>query len=796
MKKKTMLILGIIVFVLLAAAVFAPEGEQGSVQTVDAGEKIIYSDLTIYPENITSFTDLATVVYNQDGQGKLKIKWNGTETLDNEIDLETAIFFGGEQFEPKDFPEMNYIINIEEADDFYKFNLSFNLPANDTVISLDINTDFVYSLHDDYVNVDVHKIGFQDAIFEGYNVSIGIDINPALKEVIRINITRDWVADGFSVGDAIVIDPTIETVDSTDDVGEDCSIAIDSQNVTHISYYADSGDDLKYCNNTGGSWSCAIILNGGIYPRGEYTSLAVDSTDTIHISSHDAFDDRLYYCNNTGGSWNCGIIDAVNANGQYSSIAIDSNDVVHISHYSATTDQLRYCNVTGGVAACSVADTTVNSGLYSSIAIDSNDVVHISHYDLTADDLRYCNNTGGSWSCVAVETAGNTGQYSSIAIDSNDVVHISHYDGDLRYCNNTGGSWSCVAVESTNYPGQWSSIAVDENDFVHITHFDSIADDLRYCNTSDFSTWNCEIIADFTSSAGTYTYGRSLAIQTGRLSTSTTFSNETHMCYFDDDTDDLMYATTTQDPNVAPTLGLEVEPTDPSTYSNGATYQFNITACDDVAYSNISEIIFEWNGANTTITTNVTVNASCNEYHTTKSGLDAGTYDWKWYANDSKGEWTNVVSDTWTLNKANPSFSSSVTASITYGAASDYSASESNAGDTGCTYALYRNGSSIDTGSSVSDTTTLAASSYNYTYSTAGCTNYNADSDYKALVVNKATPALSTSVTSSINYGTASDYSGSESNTGDNDCTYTLYRNGSSIDTGSSVSDTSVLSGR
>ena len=156
------------------------------------------------------YPDVTKVVYDN---GKLKIKWNDSESLDNEIDLETAIFSVGEQYEPQDFADMNYSINVTEKDFNYKFDLLFNLPSNDTIIALDINTDFNYSLFDDYVVIGDHKIGFSDAIAENYTVDIGTYFK-GTKDIIRINLTKDWILYNISVNDSVVIDPTIQLQDN------------------------------------------------------------------------------------------------------------------------------------------------------------------------------------------------------------------------------------------------------------------------------------------------------------------------------------------------------------------------------------------------------------------------------------------------------------------------------------------------------------------------------------------------------------------------------------------------------
>jgi len=132
--------------------------------------------------------------------------------------------------------------------------------------------------------------------------------------------------------------------------------------------------------------------------------------------------------------------------------------------------------------------------------------------------------------------------------------------------------------------------------------------------------------------------------------------------------------------------------------------------------------------------------------------LGNGTYEFAY--NTSGGEnWSSATSATRKLgvSKGTPIFSTSVTPSIEYEAASDYTGSESNSGDSGCTYSLERNTTPIGSGSSVSDTTVLGVGAYNYTYYTAGCTNYTAASDEQTLTITQA----QTSVTLYLNGSTS-----------------------------------------
>ena len=120
------------------------------------------------------------------------------------------------------------------------------------------------------------------------------------------------------------------TIDSSADVGQYSSVAVDSNNELHISYYDVSSGNLKYASNSGGSWSnYPIDTTAAIV--GKYTSLDIDSNDNVHISYGDLNAWNLKYATNVAGSWSRSIIDNGGSNGQagmYSSLEIDSNDLI------------------------------------------------------------------------------------------------------------------------------------------------------------------------------------------------------------------------------------------------------------------------------------------------------------------------------------------------------------------------------------------------------------------------------------------------------------------------------------
>jgi len=79
-------------------------------------------------------------------------------------------------------------------------------------------------------------------------------------------------------------------VDSAGDVGKFDSIALDSSDRPHISYYAEG--DLKYAYFDGVTWHISMIDTGGV---GRYSSIALDSHDYPHISYRDDTNNALKY---------------------------------------------------------------------------------------------------------------------------------------------------------------------------------------------------------------------------------------------------------------------------------------------------------------------------------------------------------------------------------------------------------------------------------------------------------------------------------------------------------------------
>jgi hypothetical protein len=114
------------------------------------------------------------------------------------------------------------------------------------------------------------------------------------------------------------------------------------------------------------------------------------------------------------------------------------------------------------------------------------------------------------------------------------------------------------------------------------------------------------------------------------------------------------------------------------------------------------------------------------------------------------------------------------TTPITYGTTTDFAG-------TGCPSEI---SCTFNISNAVYDVGTVYAN-----YSTAGNVNYSANSIVDSIVINQAIPQGSISGTSPINFGTAGDVTGTETNTGDGDVGYGLFRDNVSV----TNPDTTVL---
>jgi hypothetical protein len=251
------------------------------------------------------------------------------------------------------------------------------------------------------------------------------------------------------------------------------SLALDSDNYPHISYYDNSNGDLKYAEWTGTIWSKEIVDPFG--DVGMYSSLALDSDSHPHISYYDNSNGDLKYAEWTDSAWSREIVDFIGHvdPGQYvtllDSLVLDSNNQPRIAYHDWVNRDLKYAKLIETSWSIETVDSTGLAGMYPSIALDSNNQPHISYYEGNNDDLRYARWTGYKWENEIVDSTGSVGHFTSIKLDSNNQPHISYEDMTnhvLKYArsfNSVNQSKGNILVYVTSLTGRYDQTYFDED---------------------------------------------------------------------------------------------------------------------------------------------------------------------------------------------------------------------------------------------------------------------------------------------------------------------------------------------
>ena len=301
--------------------------------------------------------------------------------------------------------------------------------------------------------------------------------------------------------------------------GSHCSIAIDSEGFSHISYIFGTYDELYYATNERGFWEIAAVDTTIDKPYG-FTSIAIDSDDNIHIS-YTTRNAGLKYAHKNPTGWSRYAVDSVHTS--WTSIAVDAANNVHISYchdpigVDGPDSHLKYAerNNHTGEWTIQTIDSTGDVGYYNDIAVDSDNNIHVCYYDKSNTALKYAYKSvddpekgvrigvvetpaasifkepmthvgffdllNRRWKKSTIDKSGDVGRGCSLAIDRHDDVHISYYEKfadseSLKYITNKSGDWESEYLDVMD-TGATTSIAVDSWSNVHISYWSKSLDE-------------------------------------------------------------------------------------------------------------------------------------------------------------------------------------------------------------------------------------------------------------------------------------------------------------------------------
>ncbi|MDH3610833.1 MAG: hypothetical protein OEM79_03625 [Nitrosopumilus sp.] len=319
---------------------------------------------------------------------------------------------------------------------------------------------------------------------------------------------------------------TIETVDTTTDFNLYSSIALAKDDIPVVSYFDDVNEDLKFvrCGSTDCSSGNSIQTIDSTGDVGRYTSIALADDDIPVISYQDENNNalKLVRCGNIHCS-SGNLIQTVESGvgGTFTSIAITLGDIPVISYYDWILDDLKVvkCGNTDCSSGNSIQtiDSTGDVGEHTSIALATGEIPVISYHDNTNEDLKFvkCGNTDCSSgnSVQTIDSTGNVGWYTSIALAAGDIPVISYTDitnNNLKFvrCGNTDCSSgnSIQTIDSTAALGFYTSVSLAAGNLPVISYFDSNNGNLKIvkCGNTDCSSGNSIQIVDSPGNVGSF----------------------------------------------------------------------------------------------------------------------------------------------------------------------------------------------------------------------------------------------------------------------------------------------------
>ena len=371
------------------------------------------------------------------------------------------------------------------------------------------------------------------------------------------------------------------SIQVVDPVGTYPSIALDSNDLPHILYYNDSGNELLYARYDGNEWQREIVESGDYYDN--TTSLVLDSNDHPHIAyvswavggwpAH-----GLKYAYHDGNAWNITYLEEMV---DFASLALDSKERPHIScskggEWPGYWLKHIYWNGSQWHNETVDQDGWVR---WNSIAVDSNDRIHISYKKFITSrsgHLKYAYFNGDSWKNETLDDQGNAGSYNSIALNSSGLPHIAYRDStysgvhlkqsNLSFTYFDGDSWNKEIVDSDYYVGLYNSLFIDTLDRPHISYIESQPNDALLYAFWNGVAWQNETVE----SGGWFSYS-SMALSP---------SGQKHICYRSGDGLKYAYSNITISEDEPPVSTVDVI----SPYRRKSIpFNINVTAEDNIS---------------------------------------------------------------------------------------------------------------------------------------------------------------------------------------------------------------------
>ena len=188
------------------------------------------------------------------------------------------------------------------------------------------------------------------------------------------------------------------------------------------------GMKAAYGTNASGGWSQTVVESFSTYLE-HPPSVVASATGVVHIAYEDFGQKQLRYADNSGGSFAPLTVDTTGSDQENLSLSLglDKSGVSHLAYHDSTARHLKYATNAGGTWKVTVLDSSADTGRSAALALDTSDHVHVAYWDYTNGHLKYATNRSGSWVLSVADPASSVGIGTSIALDpARGTVHISY----------------------------------------------------------------------------------------------------------------------------------------------------------------------------------------------------------------------------------------------------------------------------------------------------------------------------------------------------------------------------------
>jgi len=277
----------------------------------------------------------------------------------------------------------------------------------------------------------------------------------------------------------------IQEIDDTDHWmgAKDITLALDAQGGAHLAYYNMTKEELRYATNVGGDWTITTVDSGE--EVGEWCSIAIDGDGHVHLAYTNDSDGNkygLYYATDKTGAWVKQKLGSQKSS-SFRSLGLDAAGHVFIVCTQGADGVALWTDLTGSWEQQAV-DSANSYAMFASLFIDAGGAAHIAYHDEDRGWLNYAGNATGVWALATIDDAGQIKEPASLALDPDGnpfiamVYGATHTaEGALVLVSRQGKGWSGEIVDAdlwSNY--EYTALAVDPTGGAHLVYSGRLPD--------------------------------------------------------------------------------------------------------------------------------------------------------------------------------------------------------------------------------------------------------------------------------------------------------------------------------